>query len=684
MVFKIHYYLLLIFTLLIGSCSTFKWQPTAGRSATLPYTFDRLNILGNGLKITDQGYQTISCLKSFKATTSKGLLDLKFFQIDKNYLRHDSQLDQFIQKSLKNVQKFNQSEQEPFSFILVITIKDRLTAIQEETVEFQEDITQLISSHNKEKFYDTCGTDFIETVTFDNEVYFFFSYYPQNKSKAELLKKKIISKMTRQENDIHKINIFKELAFSSDSYFSLQATTDRFLKPIEFPFQEYHGKDIDVFLNDLLTTVVNSNYGQVTSYSTSPWVNLNSVRNITPLNGRFMVKGYSDETIYKTLLLLEDSIRQFKIWHQRVIAYLGQNQNHENTICRDQVTSSASIINWQNYQSCRQTVIEKQSIDLGKLESCQALVQAISKLNQSQNCLFADKEIISLPVKEAIQDYKPTELMDHVEKNNLFSPKLYFFYRFNDKGQHGNIPKPVPLGTGADRSGKIYDESCIIEESKKYTGELTNRIQTVSSDYIPFSTETWPWWKRFFLFWQDSPQWTRFRGSFEIRGLSDMLIPNFKLIPELEILSKKDLAGFFQRCGTHYVNQVENRRGFVYYFEPQAPEIEAVEITVYGLTPPELSDIITHSPQIKPEEKENQENQTPCEVCFEVSENGEPSSFELPSPKVFFHQKSTLINHFKNDRAAIPARLSLIPWTDYLLNRGFIKRSQLTSQRPKP
>ena len=82
----------------------------------------------------------------------------------------------------------------------------------------------------------------------------------------------------------------------------------------------------------------------------------------------------------------------------------------------------------------------------------------------------------------------------------------------------------------------------------------------------------------------------------------------------------------------------------------------------------------------KNEKKDKEEKKEECEVCFDAPENGEPVTFELPNPKVFFHQKNTIINLFKNDSAAIPSRLSLIPWTEYLLNLGVIEQSQLNFQ----
>ena len=694
MMFKIQYHLIFII-LLISSCTSFKWQPAKGRSITQPYTFDPSNILGKGLKITDQGYQTLPCLKSFKTVTSGGLLDLKFYVVDEKYHHQNSLLDQFIQDSLSNVQQFNLSGQKPFSFILVITIKNRLTAIQEETIEFREDINKLISDHNKEKFYDTCGTDFIDTINFNNEVYFFLSYYPGNAAEKVQLEEKIKIYMGQQVNNIHKINIFKDFSFTSDSYFSLQATTDRLLKPMEFPFHKYHGKNVDVFLNDLLETIVNANFGQINKYSTSPWLNLNATRNITPLNGRFTVKGYSDEIIYKTILLLENSIRQFNIWQQKISIYLKQNKGEQFTACRNNIIKNILIINWKKYRTCRQGIIAKQSINLNQIEACRELTSAIADLNKSQICLFADKEISSLPIKANIKNYEPGQLKDHIEKNPISSSGPYITYRFNDDEQFEKVPKSIPLGTSADLDGKIYKESCILEKSKKYSGASTSRIHSVSNDYFPYSIETWPWWKKVFLFWRDSPQWTRFRGSYEIKGLSDILTPDFKLIPEVEKLPGENLAAFFRRCGTHYISQVEHRRGFTYYFEPKAPKEKPVIITSYGLAPANALDMVNNPPKPKVENEEEKKvkkgedkkedngeakKAEKEEVCFDTPENGEPVTFELPSPKVFFHQKNTIINLFKNDNAAIPSRLSLTPWTDYLLNLGVIKQSQLNFQ----
>ncbi|MBU3917918.1 hypothetical protein KKA14_20515, partial [bacterium] len=371
-------------------CTTFQWKQPVQRTSEMPLVFNQYQSLGTGLKYSGLGYHAMPCLESFKTTLVGGTLDIEFRKVNDNYQGENLEIDNFIESGLKRVKKYNLGNHEPVSFILIMKVNNRLATIQEETIKFRADVEKLISSGNQEMFFRTCGTEYIHTIQFDSEIFFFFSYYPKSAESAALLENELKKRITKDKNNIFQVSIFKDLKLNADTFFSLKVDTDILFEPIEFAFRKMHGNELDLFLNKLIHSVLNSDNGKIKNYISSPWTRLDALRNRTSHRSDVRISEYSDEQIFKSLQLLEDSIKQYRLRFREVNRMVKEAeqeaQNTDPDSCAIVLKNASKYISWGAFNECRQAVTSSKSIDLESLTECSPITVAISDLNSSSNC----------------------------------------------------------------------------------------------------------------------------------------------------------------------------------------------------------------------------------------------------------------------------------------------------------
>jgi len=604
-------------------CSTFQWKQPVYRSPELPLVVNQYQSLGTGLKLSDIGYHAMPCLKSFETELTGGVLDMEFRKIDSDYEGHNLEIDRFIKSSLKRSTEFNLESGDPASFVLIIRMKNRMASVREETIEYRKDVEALIDSDNLELFFRTCGTEYIQTAKFDSEIYFFFSYYPDSELSATLLEKEIKRKITENGNNVFQVGIFKDLELDAETYFSLKVDTDILFEPIEFAFK----------VNRLLKTL-----------------------------------GKKEQTAD----LLDCATA------------LGKVNQH---------------MSWSNYEGCRQAAIFSKTVDLESIAECSPITKGISYLNLSKKCLGQYGKEESGPVYLNDNIYLPLELVDRLVEDPLSIHRKETGYRFNDEEQTESIPENVILGQGVDSTGLFYKENCIVEGSKQIGDKDIKRNIAITNDYYPYEKREWPLLKKAFLFWQDSPQWTLYRGSFEVEGFSPVLLPNFKITDEAKKLAATSIVSFYKKFGTHYVERIRHRRGFIYYFSPDSIRTHDIKIIPFGMPIPKrdtslIDEYIDKIPFL------GKGNDRSCSlelsglllfpilsvaggnVLFGAAlgvdcQDDIPPLLDPKTVKAFFVNKEKLIMMFKDDENAVPVRLSLKPWSEYLVNRGILKPEQL-------
>lgn len=644
----------------------------------MPYVFDKTDIIGSGLKITDTGYYPKTCLKKFESDVSGGTLDIGFIKIDTYKSDTDLPLDNFVRKSIERAGKVNIRHGNIESFLLTVSIKDRISTIREESMEFRDDVKEILLQPDAEKFFRTCGTDYIRTVVFDSEIYLFVSFYPKSAEEMKKIGDTVRKRINTNKNDVIQIRLFDDLDFSPDTYFSLQTNTGNMFEPVEFFFKELHKEKIDALLNRLLISIINSNKGRVKNFYTGRWSGLDLARVLNYNRKDIDIIKYSPEAIFSSLSLLENSVRQFALGYERLKKTMPYDSGGSDSLSGDCYNSMAEIsksLNWEEYYKCRAEAVTNNTVNPDFLPACQAITQSIKKVNTCNK--YLNIKDIKAPDSLIPCDkiYLPMELADRDIKDPMSIHQKDTDYRFNDKEQLENLPPAVELGHGMDINAVEYPDSCIVENTK-HLSSTAQRDTRVTNDYYPSSFRK----QNPLIFWKDSPERVLYRGSFEIEGYSDKLLPDFEITEDAKKLASEDISAFYRKYGTHYINQIQHRRGFVYYFSMNSPDDKDIEIIPYGMTEPEAASPVPEGMfGNMPGLMESGCCLIPQLDILNIFNSGQKPP-EVLKPKTvneFFSSRTKIIQLFESDKKAIPIRISLEPWSEYLLDRGILKPHQL-------
>ncbi len=228
------------------------------------------------------------------------------------------------------------------------------------------------------------------------------------------------------------------------------------------------------------------------------------------------------------------------------------------------------------------------------------------------------------------------------------------------------IPSAIKLGQTIDFNGKLYSNDCIDKKSFVITETHERRDNAITNDYYPYSFKEWALWKRMIFFWeQPPPKRILYRGSFEISGYSKVVSADFKLTEKARDLAIKNIYEFYKIYGSHYVKQIKNRRGFVYYFFYNTDKDQFIDIIPFGLSdngkkkelPVSMNDV------------GNNKINTSCLPNFSLSSHF-PNLLKPKNVKEFFENKERMIELFNDDSSAIPIKLSIEPWSEYFKANG--------------
>ncbi len=676
---RLNLFFILCFLLSSTYCSTSKynWKNGLHPDPELPLVFDKRNLLGTGLRNTDTGYYAKTCMSKLESNVSGGVLNIEFQKIDDSYVSKNLPLDHFIAESMERTRRYNPGTNKPASFILSITVNDRISTIREDSIELREDVKEIINKKDKDRFFRTCGTDFVHSVVFDSEIDLFVSYYPRSADESKMFEDKIKKRINNRKNDIMQINIFNELDFASDTFFSLQVNSGTLFEPVEFPLTEFHGTKIDAFLNKFLFSVINSNQGRIKKFYQCPWLCLEQARGLVSEEKSLNEVKYSEESVFKSLQLLENSIRQFRIRHKQAEILAKKNTGQEVQKCYALMNEVAGALDWDAYYRCRAQSEANNSVDLETLPDCSSITEGIRRLNSNTDCFKIESSDVQGTGFYNDATYLPVELVDRVVKDPLSIYHKETAYRFSDKYQLEDIPEAVKLGQGMDRYAGLYKDNCIVEKTMHYFKPDTGSDINITNDYYPFSFREWPRIKKIVLFWKDSPKRILYRGSFEVEGYSGKLLPDFEITEEAKKLAVSNISGFYKKYGTHYVSQLINRRGFVYYFSLGSPEDKDIKVIPFGMAEPQVGTMPGRIMSGIPGMGKSGCCLLPGFLNIFDSKDKTPDVLKPKTVKEFFDNKDRIIRLFEDDSNAVPARIGLEPWSEYLLNKGILKPHQL-------
>ena len=674
---------ILIFFLFFSGCAVTEWKQPKQAFHYLPFIFNKYNMIGSGLKYDQDGYLPKLCLDNFRTKARGGELGIEFHRVDSTFLSYNPSITYFVKKNLERSAQFSALKEKTYSFLLIIKLADRQSTIVEESARFRDDVIDIIKSGNVHKFFNTCGTDFIHSITFDSYIYFFITYYfpPGRESKIEEILRKRIS---RYAHDSLQISIFNKLDFGSRTYFSLQVETDTAFEPIEFTFSRIHGKTIDNFLNNAIQSVLQSKTGYVKKYYTMSWTKFGITKNLSSDEDIVDSSFSSPEMIFKSLSALQNAILVYNYRLAEMSNAIDAKTNNEGLrmdACRDALESQKKNINWQAFYKCYEKAYRNRSADLYKMPACKAILSSINAYSSDSACkqIFARNAVA--PVSSVKKTFHPFVL----RHRTLRDSSIYgedFNYRFNDAIQYEDLPGTIDLGQAMDHAGRIFSHACIKPKTMRFADTEKNNTSIVTNEYQPYKKKKQSAWKRILLFWKkDTPQ-SQYRGSFEITGYSKRLLPDFEVSESARKVAQNNLADFYSRCGTHYITHVKHRRGFVYYFSPEASRERDIKVFPYGLSrkkeikgiPGEFAEDLTG---VMPEDKLGCCFPMPSVFSKLFSPEMTPPILEPKTVKEFFENKGGIIALFKDDSSAVPMSIFLEPWSEYLIANGILRPDQL-------
>ncbi len=383
-------YIFIGFAILFMNCSSVAWRNIEPDTTQLPYIFDQSNLIGTGLKYSNGGYYGKSCLSDIKTISQGGILEIEFYKIGNDFFSNDRLLNTFVHVNQARVSNFNLQKGKPVSFVVSIKIKDRHAILDEETLKFKNNIVKIIESDDIYQFYDACGTDLIYSIRYESAINLFISYYITNDREINKIEEIIKKRISNIPGNTFQINIFNDLIFTDDTYYSLQIGTDSLFNPIEFPFARIHGKSINDLLNRSIHSILNSHKGTVMGYEKMAWKNLGPLKSKLKDQDFINLSESSHDQLYKTINVMEQSVRDFNIKYIQAKEILGMIDDKYQKLfvnsCINDIIENKAFVNWDNLNVCRNSIRKIKSLTLSDIPECKSIINAIEAVNSNDYC----------------------------------------------------------------------------------------------------------------------------------------------------------------------------------------------------------------------------------------------------------------------------------------------------------
>ena len=644
----------------LWSCKSFEWKLDGRQAVHNRLFFNETALVGTGLKSARSGYWPKYCLKRSSVTASGGTFEVRFKHAEA-FTRHgDGKLQHFVSENLKRVEKFNLYGYRSLSLMMVVNVKDRVATLDESRLEFRSDIKKLIRKGDLKDFFNRCGTEFIETVTFDSKIYFFLClYYPEKeKGKFEKIMKDLLS---GARGDIFQIALFEKLNYTYPLYYALYSRTGRVYAPRDFFYGKMKKAGLAQFLTETVEAAIASPHGSVKKYTTRRWLILPKTGNLYRSKEALKSGASSPENIYQSLSLLRESIREYRI-------LLRQKSAQGSSGISKEMQSQGNVLTSENMEKCSKEAWDLDRANLLLVPSCFPLAESITRLNRrlynsSQTGSFDADRFFRLRknMRPAVVSAFPTAKV----------PSVYYRYSeavYSDREQFKKLPPVVKPGRGMDLKGKIYSGKSIDPVSIELSDDGKGSVHSIETNLFPAGQRKKSLWCRIIFFWKDFPSRILYRGSFEVEGSGARLLPSFKLKKKAEALARKNLKVFFDTYGTHYVAQTKTRRGMVWYFSLESKNDRDIALYPYGYSDKPM-------PGMKAMNKEMKKlTESSCLMRLMFWKKGKKEN-PLLKPKTvasFFENRQKTLLLMENDQGAVIREMYLEPWSEYLVSNKIV------------
>gem|GEM_PF-3294505 len=644
----------------LWSCKSFEWKLDRRQAVNNRLLFDETALVGTGLQSARSGYWPKYCLKKNSVTASGGTFEVRFKHAEA-FTRHgDGRLQNFVSENLKRVEKFNLYGYRSLSLMMVVNIKDRVATLDESRLEFRSDIKKLIRKGDLKDFYNKCGTEFIETVTFDSKIYFFLClYYPEKKKgKFEKIMKDLLS---GARGDIFQIALFEKLSYKYPLYYALYSRTGSVYAPRDFFYGKMEKTGLAQFLTETVDAAISSSHGAVKKYSVRRWLTLPKTGSLYSSQKALESGASSPENIYQSLSLLRESVREYRI-------LLRQKPDKGcSGVCKE-MQNQAHVLTYVNMQKCSKEAWKLGRANLLLVPSCLPLAESITRLNRA---LYSGNTTVSLDAGRFSRIRKNMSPAVVSAFPTAKAPSVYYRYSeaaYSDREQFKKLPPVVTPGRGMDLQGKIYNEKSIDPVSIELGDDGKGSVHSIETNLFPAGERKKSLWCRIILFWKDFPSRILYRGSFEVEGSGPRLLPSFKLKKKAETLARKDLKVFFNTYGTHYVAQTKTRRGMVWYFSLKSRKDRDIKLYSYGYSDKPVPGMKAMDSEMDTLKKSS------CLMRLMFWKKGKKEN-PLLKPKTvasFFKNRQKTLLLMENDQRAVVREIYLEPWSEYLVSNKIV------------
>jgi hypothetical protein len=575
-----------------------------------PLAFTTQPLVGQGMALTPEGLRLYECLEQADVVTRGGQPQVELFRAQDSRVKGDARLRSFVESNEVRVHELARGRPPPLSFVITVHATGQWSELVESGARFRPAARKLIDARDWGGFVALCGSQVITGAAYDSLGVIFVTYLPQTPNEANEAEAVVNRRLSGRADDIFQLRLFDELPSGGIFHIGVRTDTDE-PEPLV-------GKRVGEVVQRVVAATHDSGRGELIRIVSRPWWQFGAGRFFAPVAAAANRQAEPEVqgTTYAPLQLclsggpacseeLSLATGPFaELWEGRVPpSPMGQGQG-----------------------------LDRRGLSYGP--TC----LAAGEDEGAHLPADGDAPLVSAPPLPSA--WSQSE-WDDLSPDPPSKPAP-------DAGQPAppSLAKPgaglnaVPvLEEGLEGPTKQDDEASH-EESPVTPREPEARggaVTQVFHEVTPYGVRGWPWWRRLLFFWRRAPAPRQiYRGIIEVSGVSRKLPSDFTLSDEAETWAEQDRGTFFQRCGTHYLAQVEHRRGLVYYFSVGAPGDREISVRHYG-----LSNNVRSSRLLRPR-----------------------------TASEFLDNLSSAVDLLKEDDAAIPVRLGLEPWFGYLRSRG--------------
>jgi hypothetical protein len=496
----------------------------------------------------------------------------------------------------------------PVPLLLELSIRGLRHDLDEKASTLRKDVKEYINNGHPDSLFAACGTKLITAVERRAALYALLVAYPKTVEARNAIELTLQRRLIGSRGNTMRTLAFDDLA-AYPFTFMISSDSDVALAPLDFPLGRLKGRSIRDLLPKLSRFLLQAKSGTIIRQVSRPWRELPVAAKVTRSLAEDPSKGLELEQRFGAL---------------RFLSLL--RESGKRRLVRAQVLRS-SVASFLRADRCIKDL--KPVLDNKVLEACSAQEMDYRTLG----CRRISKRLSDVLLGSACA---PLGAVTIASADPLLLPALRRPLLLRPeppaKGAAGLPPVGVPFGQGFNHLGQALKGTCIKGDPSDFLDDNQQILRTEIT-FKNGGDDRRTLWQRFWGAVAPPDQLL----SLSVRQVSRMLMPSFTLDEAAEKLAKKDIRGFLARCGTHYVARGIHHRGLEIGVR-QKDGLVRVQSTARG-----MGELALKSQLLKDHRLERLlANQGALRLLFEDSKH------------------------------ALTDYLTLMPWSNYLVERGIL------------